>query len=124
VSEIGDIRDALVGAITVVPGLNGVTRMASAMPPAAVVEFFGADYHDASMGEPLYTFTVTVLVSTNDLVAAQTQLDAYISRDGLRSALEQAEVGDATVSAAGPYRRFEEGGMAFLGSVLRVQVRP
>jgi hypothetical protein len=124
VSEIGDIREALIGAIGAVPGLNGVARMGNMVPPAAVVEFAGVRYHDASMAEPVYTFTVTLLVSTNDLVAAQEQLDAYVSPDGVRAALEEAAVGDATVLTAAPYRRYEEGGIALLGTALSVQIRP
>ncbi|HEU4864987.1 MAG TPA: hypothetical protein VFT76_01960 [Actinomycetota bacterium] len=123
-SEIGEIRDALVGALGAVPGLNGVTRMTNVIPPAAIVEFAGAEYHDASMAEPLYRFAVTVLVGTGDLAASQDQLDAYVSRDGVRAALEDAELGDATVLSAGPYRRLEEGGSAYLGSTLTVIVRP
>lgn len=123
-SEIGDIREALAGALQAVPGLHVVARLANVMPPAAVIELAKIDYHDASMGEPLYSFWVTLVVSTNDLEAAQTQLDAYTSRNGVRAAIEDAAVGDATVIQAGPYRRLEEGGMAFLAARLTVDVRP
>jgi len=128
---LSDVRDALAGQIVAnVPGLNALPRMVQVNPPCAVVELDHIEYHDASMAEPLYHFKITVLVSMNDVEAADRQLEAYLAPEsGIRYALEVdptlgGVVSDTTVRTADGVQPYEMGAETFFGARFAVEVRP
>jgi hypothetical protein len=127
------VRDALAGQIVAnVPGLNALARMVQVNPPAAVVEPERGETHDASLEGQLWHFKVTVLVSANDLEAAQNALDAYLTPGGdgsVQDAIEAdatlgAVVDDATVIGWRDYQSYDVGDSTYLGVRFDVAVRP
>ena len=131
-ATVEDVRTAIATALTDIPGLHVQAKMQQVNPPCAVVEFDHIDYHDLmDPASSVWHMTVTVLVSTNDVVAAQTALDAYLSPDGdgsIREALEadptlDSVVEDVIVRTAQEYQAVQIGGESFVAVVFDVEAR-
>jgi hypothetical protein len=132
--QFSDIREAVAKTIQDgIPGLRCAPRMVQIHPPTAVIELDHIDYHDSmELSSAVWFVNVTVLVSMNDVEAAQKSLDAYLSPDGdasVRAALEADEtlggvVSDVTVRLADGYQPYEVSGEAtYLGVRFQVEVR-
>lgn len=71
-------------------------------PPMAIVGLDQVDYHGSfGGGDPVYTFTVTVIVARVSERTAQTKLDAYASWSGtssIRAAIEADKTLNGVVS--------------------------
>lgn len=64
----------------------------SFQPPAAMVNIDNVDYHEAfAGGDPVYTFTISLLVARADERTAQRKLDDYLSYSGQKSVREAIE---------------------------------
>ncbi len=128
-TDLATARSALAATLTRnIPGLHAAAHFLQVNTPAAVIEFDDVDYHDTMDYGTVWTFKVTVLVSANDVVAAQTALDAYLSPDSIRAALEDdptldGEVEDTTVLKADGYQQYDAAGETFLGVRFAVEVR-
>ncbi len=127
-STLDDVKSSLAGALQTIPGLNVLPRLVQVQPPAAIIELDRVEYHDASMGEPAWSFNITVLASGSDLEAQQVQLDSYLDPSGaasVREAIEDSfDLGDAHVRSASGYQTYDFGGETYLGVRFQVEVRP
>lgn len=131
-SEIDDIMAAAVGTVTAaVPELTGYPHIVPKIVAPAVMAFPAdrVSYGESFDDDGTLWFTLRLYVSREDLLGAQTSLNAYISRTGARSAIAALRasprlggvVADARVVEAANYGDWPVGQTTYLGVELRIQ---
>lgn len=101
-STVTEISDALKNALSTVPGLRVYDYLPDQLnPPLAYVGIQQVNYHGAFQGgNPVHTYTVTVIVGRASDRASQRALDEFLAYDGTRSvraALERDQTLDGWV---------------------------
>lgn len=84
-TRLGDLRTGLKAALLTIDGLRVYATMPAApqTPAAAVIP---RSREDLSFdGDCRYRFAIWIYVNPTDLTRAQTQIDEYLSSDGVRS---------------------------------------
>lgn len=86
-STVSEISEALRNALTLVPGLRVFEYLPDQLnPPLAYVGIDTIDYHGAFRGgNPVHSYTVTVVVGRTSERSSQKALDEFLSYDGVRS---------------------------------------
>lgn len=134
-ATVEEIREALAGALTVIPGLQTSGYMLSNPTlPFAGVKRGDVDYDRSMIGaDQLHgvTMTVTVLVADLNDIGAAKILDQYLAPDGALSVKQAVEadtslgglVEDLRVTGANGEQTFvREGGGPMLGSEWTVDI--
>jgi len=93
-ATVSEVSEALRTALQAVPGLRVVEYIPDSLnPPMATVGVDTVNYHGAFRGgNPVYLFTVTVVVARSSDRLAQKRLDDYLSYGGdvsIRAAVEE-----------------------------------
>jgi hypothetical protein len=86
-STVSEITEALKNALTVVPGLRVYDYLPDQInPPVAYVGIETIDYHGAfSGGNPVHSYTVTVIIGRTSDRTTQRSIDDFLSYDSDRS---------------------------------------
>ncbi len=103
-SSVSEISDALKNALTLVPGLRVHDYLPDQInPPVAYVGIDSIDYHGAFRGgNPVHSYTITVVVGRTSDRASQKTLDEFLSYDGprsIRAAIEKDRTLDGWVQS-------------------------
>lgn len=86
-TTVSEISDALKNALTTVPGLRVYDYLPDQInPPLAYVGIQSVNYHGAfAGGNPVHTYTISVVVGRVSDRASQRSLDEFLAYDGDRS---------------------------------------
>ena len=86
-STVSEITEALKNALTVVPGLRVYDYLPDQInPPLGYVGIQQVNYHGAFRGgNPVHTYTITIVVGRVSERASQRALDEFLAYDGDRS---------------------------------------
>lgn len=86
-STVSEISDALKNALTVIPGLRVYDYLPDQInPPLGYVGIQQVNYHGAFRGgNPVHTYTITIVVGRVSERASQRALDEFLAYDGDRS---------------------------------------
>lgn len=86
-STVSEISDALKNALTVIPGLRVYDYLPDQVnPPLGYVGIQQVNYHGAFRGgNPVHTYTITIVVGRVSERASQRALDEFLAYDGDRS---------------------------------------
>lgn len=86
-STVTEISDALKNALTVIPGLRVYDYLPDQInPPVGYVGIQSVNYHGAFRGgNPVHTYTITIVVGRVSERASQRALDDFLAYDGDRS---------------------------------------
>lgn len=128
-----ECRDGLATRIATITSL--ATRVSARWPgqvsaPWAVIRSAGGVPHTTFASNGAYKFIVTVMVSMQDVVRAQTALDLYTALSGAASIIAAIE-GDLTLGGKAEYCLLSDwdedgeiafGGVPYLGAELPVEV--
>ena len=92
-ATVSDVSKALRTALTAISGLRVVEYIPDSLnPPMATVGVDTVNYHGAFRGgNPLYLFTVAVVVARSSDRLAQKRLDDYLSYGGSQSIRQAIE---------------------------------
>ena len=86
-STVSEIAEGIKANLTQIQGLRVVDYVSDKLtPPVALVGIEGVTYHRSfAGGDPVYTYTVSVIVARVDTRVAQRKLDEFLSYDGTNS---------------------------------------
>jgi len=92
-STVSEISEALKNALTTVPGLRVYDYLPDQInPPLGYVGIQSVNYHGAfAGGNPVHTYTITIVIGRVNERTSQRALDDFLSYDGdrsIRAALE------------------------------------
>jgi hypothetical protein len=92
-STVSEISEALKNALTTVPGLRVYDYLPDQVnPPLGYVGIQSVNYHGAFRGgNPVHTYTITIVIGRVNERTSQRALDDFLSYDGdrsIRAALE------------------------------------
>ena len=100
-ATVSEIAEGIKANLTQIQGLRVVDYVSDKLtPPVALVGIESVVYHRSfAGGDPVYTYTVSVIVARADTRVAQRKLDEYLSYDGtnsIRRAIERDLTLDGT----------------------------
>lgn len=139
-SQIGDIREALADALTVIPGMQAsAQQLSNFTPPCALVKRGPVEFDEAMFGGVHHwLMNVQVMVAMASDIGAQMLLDKFLAPDGdysVKSALEADRqlgglVSDLHVTQANGEQVYvresgghlQGGGQPLLGSEFTVEI--
>jgi hypothetical protein len=110
-ATVSEAAAGLKGQIAQIPGLRVVDYLPDQInPPTAVISIDSVTYHQAfAGGDPLYQFTITVIVARASERVAQQKLDAFLAYSGTQSVRAAVEA-DKSLGGAVQQAIIDRGG--------------
>jgi hypothetical protein len=110
-ATVSEAAAGLKAQLAQIPGLRVVDYLPDQInPPTAVISIDSVTYHQAfAGGDPLYQFTITVIVARASERVAQQKLDAFLAYSGTQSVRAAVEA-DKSLGGAVQQAIIDRGG--------------